>query len=174
MIALKSVLDLSHVDHVTGHRSLPAACTGWHRRVRLFAALLASAPDALVLADARAPALVACAPLALVLADARAPALLALAPDALVLADARAPALLAPAPSALVRADARAPTLLASVPLALVRADTVRLLHLCGACSRCVGLLPSPALAAAAAADARCLARHSTLRASSPAVGRPA
>jgi hypothetical protein len=201
---------------------------GWHRRVRLFAALLASAPDALVLADARAPALLACAPsalvladaraptllasaplalvradaraptllavapfalvladarapallasapLALVLADARAPALLACAPSALVLADARAPALLVSVPSALVRADARAPTLLASVPLALVRADTVRLLHLCGACSRCVGLLPSPAFAGAAAAHARCLARHSTLRASSPAVGRPA
>ena len=30
---------------------------GRHRRVRLLAALLASAPDALVLADARAPAL---------------------------------------------------------------------------------------------------------------------
>ena len=48
-----------------------------HRLVRLLAALLASAPDALVRADARAPALLASAPLALVLADARAPALLA-------------------------------------------------------------------------------------------------
>jgi hypothetical protein len=46
-----------------------------------------------------------------------------------------------------------------------VRADTVRLLLLCGACSRCVGLLPSPALAGAAAADTRCLVRNSTLRA---------
>ena len=44
---------------------------GRHRRVRLLAALLAFAPDALVLADARAPALLALAPLALVLADAR-------------------------------------------------------------------------------------------------------
>jgi hypothetical protein len=41
----------------------------------------------------------------------------------------------------------------------------VRLLLLCGACSRCVGLLPSPALAGAAAAGARCLVRHGTLRA---------
>jgi hypothetical protein len=65
-----------------------------HRRVRLIAALLASASLALVLADARPPALFAIAPPALVLADARAPALLALAPDALVLADTRPPALL--------------------------------------------------------------------------------
>jgi len=50
---------------------------GRHRLVRLVAALLASAPDPLVRADARAPALLASAPLALVLADARAPALLA-------------------------------------------------------------------------------------------------
>ena len=57
---------------------------GRHRRVRLLAALLAFAPDALVLADARAPALLALAPLALVLADARAPALLASFPSALV------------------------------------------------------------------------------------------
>ena len=79
---------------------------GRHRRVRLLAALLAFAPDALVLADARPPALLALAPDALVLADARPPALLALAPSALVLADARAPALLAYAPYALVRAQA--------------------------------------------------------------------
>ena len=46
-------------------------------------------------AHPRAPALLASAPLALVRADARAPALLASAPDALVRADARAPALLA-------------------------------------------------------------------------------
>ena len=37
----------------------------WHRLVRLLATLLALAPWALVLADARAPALLACAPLAL-------------------------------------------------------------------------------------------------------------
>ena len=43
---------------------------GRHRRVRLLAALLALAPLALVLADARAPALLALAPLALVLSDA--------------------------------------------------------------------------------------------------------
>jgi hypothetical protein len=48
-----------------------------HRRVRLLAALLAFAPDALVRADARAPALLALAPSALVLADARPPAHLA-------------------------------------------------------------------------------------------------
>ena len=70
---------------------------GRHRRVRLLAALLALAPDALVLADARAPALLALAPDALVLADARPPALLACAPLALVLADAR-PLAGAPAP----------------------------------------------------------------------------
>jgi hypothetical protein len=56
-----------------------------------------------VRADARPPALLAFAPDALVLADVRPPALLAFAPDALVLAD----ALLAYAPDALVRADAR-------------------------------------------------------------------
>ena len=56
--------------------------------------------------DARAPALLALAPDELVLADARAPALLTSAPPAPVLADARAPALLARAPSALVKADA--------------------------------------------------------------------
>ena len=44
---------------------------GRHRRVLLIAALLALAPDALVLADARPPALLAFAPDALVLADAR-------------------------------------------------------------------------------------------------------
>ena len=56
---------------------------GRHRRVCLLAALLAIAPSALVLADARAPALLAFAPDALVLADARAPALLAFAFSAL-------------------------------------------------------------------------------------------
>ena len=75
---------------------------GRHRVVRLLTTLLASAPLALVLADARAPALLALAPDALVRADARSPALLALAPLALVLAEARPPALLASAPSALV------------------------------------------------------------------------
>ena len=53
-------------------------------------ALLASAPLALVQADARPPVLLASASLALVLADVRAPALLAFAPLALVLAGARA------------------------------------------------------------------------------------
>jgi hypothetical protein len=129
-------------------------------------ALLALAPFALVLADARAPPLLASAPSTLVLADScLPPALLAWAPFALVLADARAPALLAFAPRALALAEARAPALLAFAPLALVRADTVWLLLLFGACYRCVGLLPSPARAGAAAADARCLVRHSTLRA---------
>ena len=56
---------------------------GRHRRVCLLAALLASAPDALVRADARAPALLACVPDALVLADALPPALLAYTPLAL-------------------------------------------------------------------------------------------
>ena len=42
---------------------------GRHRRVRLIAALLAFAPDALVLANARPPALLALAPLAVVLTD---------------------------------------------------------------------------------------------------------
>ena len=41
------------------------------RRVRVLTTLLASAPLALVRADARPPALLACAPSALVLADAR-------------------------------------------------------------------------------------------------------
>jgi hypothetical protein len=44
---------------------------GRHRRVRLIATILASAPDALVLADARPAALLASAPLTLVLADAK-------------------------------------------------------------------------------------------------------
>ena len=114
------------------------------------------------LADARPPALLALAPAALVLADARPPALLALAPDALVLADARPPALLALAPDALVLADARPFALLACAPFALVLAASVRLLLLGGACSRCVGLIASPALAGAAVADARCLIRYST------------
>jgi len=112
------------------------------------------------------------APFALVLADARAPALLALAPFALVLADARPPALLAFAPPALVLADARAPALLALTPLALVRADTVRLLLLCGVCSRIVCLLASPALAGAAVADARCLVSRQPLPSGLLALGR--
>ena len=145
---------------------------GRHRRVRLIAALLACAPFALVLADARPPALLACAPLALVLADARAPALLAKAPSALVLADARPPALLAFVPSALVLADARATALLAIAPSALVRADSVRLLLRGSACSRCVGLLASPALAGAAVADARCLVSRQPLPSGLLALGR--
>jgi len=48
-----------------------------HRLICLLAALLAPAPLALVLADARPPALLACAPPALVRADARPSALLA-------------------------------------------------------------------------------------------------
>ena len=80
-------------------------------------------PDALVRAEARAPALLALAPDALVRADARPPAPLALNPAPLGLADARAPALLAFAPLALVRTNARAPALLAIAPSALVLAD---------------------------------------------------
>jgi len=76
-------------------------------------------------------------PDALVRADARAPALLAFAPLALVRADARAPALLAIAPSALVRADARAPALLAIAPLTLGRTQASRLLgrSVCPCCA---------------------------------------
>jgi len=86
--------------------------TGRHRRVCLLAALLASAPDALVRADARAPALLAFAPFALVLADARPPRTpcvcsswcwqMLAPPHSLHVP----PALLASAPSALVLADA--------------------------------------------------------------------
>ena len=115
---------------------------GRHRRVRLLAALLASAPSALVLADARAPALLASAPLALVLADARAPALLACAPLALVLADARPPALLALAPLHWCWQMLAPPALLALAPDALVRTDTARLLA--RGASRCVGLFAPP------------------------------
>ena len=53
----------------------------------LLPAILAPAPDALVLADAPPAAILAGAPDALVLADASPAALLALAPFALVLAD---------------------------------------------------------------------------------------
>jgi hypothetical protein len=86
-------------------------------------AFLASAPYALVLADARSLAFLAWAPSALVLADARSLALLAYAPLALVLAHARSLAFLADAPSALVLADARSLALLAASPYALVLAD---------------------------------------------------
>jgi len=125
-----------------------------------------------VLADARPPALLAFAPPALVLADARPPALLAFAPPALVLADARPPALLACGPFTLVLADTRAPALLAIAPLALVRADSVRLPLLGSTCSRCVGLLASPALAGAAVADARCLVSRQPLPSGLLALGR--
>ena len=95
-------------------------------------------------------------------------ALLAFAPLALVLADALAPALLAS--DALVRADARPPH---SLHLLLSRRcrqmpaplHSLQCLLLCGACSRCIGLLPSPALAGATAADVRCLVRYSMQRA---------
>jgi len=131
---------LSHVGHVTRHRSLPAACAGpasssrpagidvsassrqsLHLLLRRWCWQMLAPPHPLYLLLWRwcwqmlAPALLACAPLALVLAD-RPPALLALAPNALKLADARAPALLACAPSTLVLADARPPALLASAP----------------------------------------------------------
>jgi hypothetical protein len=76
--------------------------------------LLASASDALVLAEARPPALLDCAPLALVLADTPPSAFLAFAPAALVLSEARTPALLACAFLALVLADAPAPPPLAA------------------------------------------------------------
>ena len=93
-------------------------------------------------------------PDALVRAEARAPALLALAPDALVRADARPPALLASAPLALVRADARPPALLAPAPDALMRADArtqaSRLLGR-GVCPCCAGLTVALPLASALA-----------------------
>ena len=66
----------------------------------------AVAPDAVMLADARAPAVtvLAPAPLAVLLADARAPTVLAVAPAAVMLADACPPraAVLAPAPLAVM------------------------------------------------------------------------
>jgi hypothetical protein len=86
--------------------------------------LLASAPFALVRAQARRPTLLACAPSALMGTDARPSALLASASYALVRTDARPSALLAFAPSALMGADARPPALLASAPLALMGAET--------------------------------------------------
>jgi hypothetical protein len=125
--------------------SLELLQAGRHRFVRLLAALLALAPEALVRADAPAAPL-AFAPVALVRADhlpapARALALLASVISALVLAHGRASALVAFAPAlvrapphslhmllsrwcALVLEDARAPALFACVPSALVRADT--------------------------------------------------
>jgi hypothetical protein len=57
------------------------------------------------------------------------------------------------------------PAILACAPLSLVRTDTVLLLLLCGACSHCVCLLPSPEIAGATVADARCLVRCRKLRA---------
>jgi hypothetical protein len=54
---------------------LPRAPPGRHRFVRLLAALRASAPEALLRADAPTLALNACAPLALARADAPIPAL---------------------------------------------------------------------------------------------------
>ena len=73
-------------DRICGPPVLPSAHSlpeflqpVWYQLICLRAAFLAFAPDALVRADARAPALLASAPLALVLADARAPALLAFA-----------------------------------------------------------------------------------------------
>ena len=61
------------------------------------------------------------------------------------------------------RCSPRAPAFLAISPVALVQADSVRLLLLGGACSRCVGLLASSALAGAAVADARCLVSRGLL-----------
>ena len=68
------------------------------------------------------------------------------------------------------RADARPPH---SLHLLLSRwcrqmpapPHSLQCLLLCGACSRCIGLLPSPALAGATAADVRCLVRYSMQRA---------
>jgi len=120
---------------------------GRHRLVGLRAELLACAPPALVLADARLSALFACAPDALVLADARHSLHLSqhwplmrwcsqmlTPPHSLHLVIhlllcrwcwqmPAPPALLACAPDALVLADARPPALLAFAPFALVLAD---------------------------------------------------
>jgi hypothetical protein len=87
------------------------------------AAVLALAPSPLVLADARSAAVLAPAPSPLVLADARSAAVLALPPFPLVLADARSAAVLAPSPSPLVLADGRSAAVLALAPLPLVLAD---------------------------------------------------
>ena len=85
-------------------------------------ALLALAPDAVMLAYARSAAFLARALLALVGADARPQALLALAPAAVMLAYLRSPAFLARALAALVRADARSSALLAPALLAVMLA----------------------------------------------------
>ena len=66
------------------------------------------------------PAVLAGAPAAVMLADARAPAVLAGAPPAVMLADARAPAVLAEAPLAVMLAFT-APPLLCAHPLPLPR-----------------------------------------------------
>ena len=93
----------------------------------LLLALLALAPDALVLADASPVAILAPAPLALVLAEGgpkgRPAAILAIAPPSLVLADGPPAAILAPAPDALVLADASPVAILARAPPALVLAE---------------------------------------------------
>jgi hypothetical protein len=71
----------------------------------LLHAILALAPDALVLADAAPAAVLALAPPALVLAKGRPSAILALVPLPLVLADAAPAAVLTPAPDAYLRLE---------------------------------------------------------------------
>ena len=90
------------------------------------AALLALAADALVGADAATQALLARAPDAVMLAYLRSPARLAPALLALVGADARPQALLARAPAAVMLAYARSPAFLAIAFLTVVRASFVR------------------------------------------------
>jgi hypothetical protein len=94
--------------------------------------LLAPAPNAIVLADARPAALLALASYAVVLADARPAALLAPASLTVVLADACPAALLAHASNAVVLADARPAALLAHA--AVVRALCALVLPRFAAC----------------------------------------
>ena len=129
----------------------------------------AVAPDAVMLADARAPAVLAPAPDAVMRADARAPAVLAPAPLTVMLADARAPAALAVAPAAVMLAGACPPTVLAPAPLAVMLADTPcpRSRCKCSSCSyagRC--LLPRSPCSLAVAAAAVMLADACPLQSS--------
>jgi hypothetical protein len=106
----------------------------WHGCLKLDTSLFLCHSTALLSLDdgrgslAPTHTLLASAPYALVGADARPSALLALAPYALVRADARPPTFLALAPEAEVLADTRPPTFLASALSAPVLAETVDLL----------------------------------------------
>ena len=94
-----------HTKQALPH-SVIALLSGSQALVRLLPAILAAAPSAVVLTDARPVAFLEPASLGVVLADTRPAALLAVAPLAVVLADARPAALLALASYAVVLADA--------------------------------------------------------------------